>query len=256
MRKVIPLISVILATNKTDDYLWMAIDSILAQTSTNFELLLIANGADCDLVALEIKARYGRNDNVTVVSTPIPQLAYALNLGVSIARADIIARMDADDIAVPERLATQYAHLNTHRLDLVGSDIEIIDANGSSHGFRSYPRGRRIEKLLPYKNCFCHPSVMVKKSVLYKVRGYNAGFNSEDYDLWLRLARKGQDVRWDNIDTPLLRYRVYKSSAQGTRLAYAECLGLAVREFFLHMTFTRFVAVMSHAAKFLYKKMR
>ena len=253
---MIPLISVILATNKIDEYLWAAVDSIIAQTSASFELLLIANGADCDLVALELKARYSGNDNVTIVSTPIPQLAYALNLGLSIARADIIARMDADDVAVPERLATQYSYMNTHQLDLVGSDIEIIDANGSSHGFRTYPRGRRIDQLLPYKNCFCHPSVMVKKSVLYKVRGYNAGFNSEDYDLWLRLARKGQGVRWDNIDRPLLRYRVYQSSAQGTRLAYAECLGLAVRELFLHMTFNRFVAMMGHAAKFLYKKMR
>jgi glycosyltransferase involved in cell wall biosynthesis len=252
--QTIPLISVLLATNKIDEYLWVAVDSILAQTSTSFELLLIANGTDCNLVALELKARYSGHDNVTVVCTPIPQLAYALNLGLSIARADIIARMDADDIAVPDRLATQYSYLNTHQLDLVGSDIEIIDANGSSHGFRSYPRGNRIEQLLPYKNCFCHPSVMVKKSVLFKARGYNAGFNSEDYDLWLRLVRQG--VRWDNIDRPLLRYRVYQSSAQGTRLAYAECLGLAVREFFLHMTFTRFVAMMGHAAKFLYKKMR
>ncbi len=254
MNKVNPLISVILATNKVDEYLWVAVDSILAQTNINFELLLIANGADCDLVALELKARCSGNNNVTVVSTPIPQLAYALNLGLSIAQADIIARMDADDIALPDRLATQYSYLTTHQLDLVGSDIEIIDANGSSHGFRSYPRSNRIEKLLPYKNCFCHPSVMVKKSVLFKARGYNAGFNSEDYDLWLRLVRQG--VRWDNIDRPLLRYRVYQSSAQGTRLAYAECLGLAVREFFLHMTFTRFVAMMGHAAKFLYKKMR
>ncbi|PNO58701.1 glycosyl transferase [Aeromonas caviae] len=250
---VVPIISVLLAANKLDDYIWLAISSILEQKDISFELILIANGIDCEIVSAEFSRRYGTLDNVVILKTSIPQLAYALNLGISIARADIIARMDADDISLPKRLAIQYSYMNAHGLDLVGSDVFIIDVLGSVQCQRVYPRAQMIDRLLPFKNCFCHPSVMCKKSLLYQVRGYNAGFNSEDYDLWLRLMRVG--VRWDNIDKPLLYYRVHQSSAQGTRLAYAECLALSVREFFINKSLVRFLAMCSHVVRFFYKKM-
>lgn len=251
---VVPLVSVLLAVNKLDDYIWLAISSVLEQRNIDFELILIANGIDSELVSAEFLRRYDTLDNVVVLKTPIPQLAYALNLGISVAKADTIARMDADDISLPERLAIQYSYMITHDLDLVGSDVFIIDEFGNVQSQRNYPRAAMINCHLPFKNCFCHPSVMFKKDILYLARGYNAGFNSEDYDLWLRLMRIG--VKWDNIAQPLLYYRVHQSSAQGTRLAYSECLALSVREFFMGKSVIRFLAICSHAVKFLFKKMR
>lgn len=252
-----PIISVLLATNKIDEYLWLAIDSILEQNNIDFELIIIVNGLECEQVFTDISVRLASTTStkrIILLKTPVPQLAYALNLGLSSANADIIARMDADDIALPTRLASQYSYMNKNALDLVGTDVFIIDEQGQCKGKKEYPRGDMIDKLLPFRNCFCHPSVMYKKKMLYAVRGYNSGFNSEDYDLWLRAMRLG--VKWDNMSEPLLQYRVHLSSAQGTRLAYAECLALSVREFFLKKSFSRFLAMCCHAVKFLYKKMR
>lgn len=249
-----PLISVLLATNKLDEYLWLAIESILNQIDITLELIIIVNGPDCLHVSKEITRRLAHVDNVVIMTTPVPQLAFALNLGLSVARSDIVARMDSDDIAELDRLIIQYTYMYTHKLDLVGSDVVIIDAQGATLGQRSYPRTDKINRLLPFKNCFCHPTVMCKKNVLYQVRGYNSGFNSEDYDLWLRLMRIG--VKWDNVEQPLLHYRVHQSSAQGTRLAYSECLALSVREFFIDKSVIRFLAICSHVVRFFYKKMR
>lgn len=250
----VPLVSVLLAANKLDDYIWLAISSILEQENINFELILVANGPECELIYTALSNRYGNLGNVVILKTPIPQLAYSLNLGISYASSNIIARMDADDISLPSRLATQYAYMDAHGLDLVGSNVFLMDKLGNAQGQQDYPRAAMINRLLPFKNCFCHPSIMCKKSILYQVRGYNSGFNSEDYDLWLRMMRMG--VKWDNIAKPLLHYRVHQSSAQGTRLAYSECLSLSVREFFINKSLIRFLAICSHAAKFLYKKMR
>lgn len=249
-----PLISVLLATNKLDEYLWPAIDSILNQIDISFELIVVVNGPDYFNISKEISRRLAMFDNVMVITTPIPQLAYALNLGLSTARAEYIARMDADDIATPERLAFQYEYMITNNLDCVGTNVFVINADGVVLGQRHYPRGEKINQLLPLKNCFCHPSMMFRKDVLFKARGYNSGFNTEDYDLWLRLLRVG--VNWDNIDRPLLYYRVHQSSAQGTRLAYSECLALSVREFFLDKSLVRFLAMFAHAFKFIYRRMR
>ncbi|WP_339023321.1 glycosyltransferase [Aeromonas salmonicida] len=249
-----PKVSVILALNKIDQYTDIAISSILDQVDVSFELILVANGEYYKVVEKALLERYGGIAFVSVLSTPIPQLTYALNFAVSHARADYIARMDADDISIINRLHIQLNFMLDKNLDLLGSDVTLIDENGVKLGKRSYPRGMNINKLLPFRNCFCHPSVIFKKEVFYKARGYNAGFNSEDYDLWLRLMRIG--VKWDNIAQPLLYYRVHQSTAQGTRLAYSECLALSVREFFINKSFIRFLAICSHAVKFFYKKMR
>ncbi|MFM5437880.1 glycosyltransferase [Aeromonas enteropelogenes] len=252
--KSYPEVSVVLALNKVDQYTDTAILSILEQVDVSFELILVANGEQCEAVERVLLERYGKFSFVRFFSTPIPQLTYALNFAVSQAKADYIARMDADDISTASRLRLQLDYMVKNNLDVLGSDVILIDENGVALGERSYPSGAKINKLLPFRNCFCHPSVIFKKDIFYKVRGYNAGFNSEDYDLWLRLMRLG--VRWDNIKAPLLLYRVHKSSAQGTRLAYAECAGLAIREFFMMKKISSFIAIFVHAIKFLYKPMR
>lgn len=249
-----PEVSVILALNKIDKYTEIAISSILNQVDISFELILVVNGEYYESVTRTLLELYGGVSCVRVLSTPIPQLTYALNFAVSHAKADYIARMDADDISVVNRLKAQLDVMLENNLDVLGSDIILIDTDGIELGSRLYPRGEGINKLLPFRNCFCHPSVIFKKDIFYKVRGYNSGFNSEDYDLWLRLLR--MEVKWDNIAQPLLYYRIHQSSAQGTRLAYSECLALSVREFFLNKSFIRFFAICSHTIKFLYKKMR
>ena len=172
--KMSPEVSVVLALNKIDQYTDMAILSILNQVDVNFEFILVANGEQHRVVESTLSEQYGSLEFVQVLSTPIPQLTYALNLAVSYANADYIARMDADDVSVTNRLRIQLDYMSKNSLDVLGSDIILIDEDGVELGNRSYPCGMDISKLLPFRNCFCHPTVLFKKEVFYKARGYNS----------------------------------------------------------------------------------
>lgn len=227
------MISVVMGVHRMSDYLFPAIDSVLAQEGVDFEFLIVTNGEHCSSIAETIEARYPDEPRIRILKTPIAQLAHALNLGITAASYEYIARIDADDIALSGRFRKQLDYLREHDLDLVGTAILLIDENGETIGSRSFPEGRKIRSLLPFKNCFSHSSLLYKRDVLLKARGYNAGFNSEDYDLWLRLRR--QRVSWDNMVEPLMAYRVHDEASQRRILGYAEASGYMLREFVLSM---------------------
>lgn len=244
-------VSVVLALNKIDDYTNSAIDSVINQRDIVHEIIIVVNGPDHSSLYDEINSLYGGVDNVTIIGTPIPQLSYALNLGVSQSNSDFIARMDADDIAVPSRLAKQLDYIKKNNLDMVGSDIILIDEQSRTIGYKSAPRSMFINRHFMKGNPFFHPSVMYSKKIFYKSRGYNAGFNSEDYDLWLRFYR--HNPKWDNIAEPLLKYRVHTATSQGSFLAYCEVSGYYLREFFLNPSFVIFVGGLTSALKAIFK---
>lgn len=245
------MISVLMATNNCNDYLEKAVRSILDQSFEDFELLVVANGPsakDIENFLLEI---FSEEKRLVIIKSDIPQLAYALNAGIEHAKFDYIARMDDDDIAHPERLKLQLEFLLNNDLDVVGTDIRIINQSGEVTGYKVLPKGSSINKYLPFKNVFVHPSTLIRKSMLIKVRGYNAGFNSEDYDLWLRLKRIG--VRWDNMPQTLLDYRMHPGASQRRLLGYAETSGALLREFLLHKSIANAAAVFFSILKTLFK---
>lgn len=139
--------------------------------------------------------------------------------------------MDADDISHPHRLKTQLDYLISNDYDLIGSSANLIDKDGKNIGIITPPQKNKITKLLPYRNCFIHPTIIAKKDLLINIGGYNSGFNSEDYDIWLRLRRN--NIKWDNINNPLLYYRIHGAASQRRLLGYAEVSGLMMREFLL-----------------------
>ncbi|CAG2151500.1 glycosyltransferase [Ralstonia mannitolilytica] len=243
------MISVIMGVCAVDDYLKLALDSITKQTYQDFELIVIANGPRRDLVKLAVEQHCGGLGKVRVYTTPIGQLSHALNIGIGYARGEYIARMDSDDVSHPERLERQLRFLEERKLDLVGSDINLIDESGTHIGVRIYPKGDAIDRKLPFSNPFAHNTVLAKKSVFIEARGYNSGFNSEDYDLWLRVKRLG--VRWDNIPEVLLDYRIHSGASQRRLLGYAECTALAVREFILDKSVINLFAIGFHFFKSL-----
>lgn len=245
------MISVIMATNTFNKYLEVALQSIFNQTFTEFELLLVANGPLCDEIDEFVKRLFPNEKRLVVVKSIIPQLSYALNLGVDHSKYEYVARMDADDIAHPERLERQLDYLLNNNLDVVGSGVRIINENGVVVGALRQPTGKNINRALPFKNVFVHPSTLIRKAVLIKARGYNAGFNSEDYDLWLRLKRIG--VKWDNMPDTLLDYRVHPAASQRRLLGYAEVSGALLREFLLSKTFVNASSVVFGVLKAMFR---
>lgn len=247
------MISVIMATNKIDGYIRMAISSILSQTLKELELLIIANGKFRFDIEAQIRSWYPSEPRIRIVKTQIEQLAYALNLGIDNAKYEYIARMDADDISLPNRLELQLNYLRTKDLDIVGSNAKLIDENEEIIGERRVPSPQsQISKSLPYRNAFIHPTILARKDVLLAAKGYNSGLQSEDYDLWLRLKKR--NIKWENMQDTLLKYRIHRESSQRRLLPYAECAGLAAREFFLHKTLTNMLAMMNHFGKAMLRK--
>lgn len=222
------MISVLMGIHRFDSYVIPAIDSILNQQDIEFEFVIVANGVNAASVASAIGDAYPNEPRIRMFQTPIGQLAHALNVALSHAQYEFVARMDADDISHPDRLRRQLDFIKSTGCDVVGSAARLIDANGAVIGVRVCPSGPSISRTLPFKNCFIHPTVMAKKQKLIEVGGYNAGFNSEDYDLWLRLRRIG--VRWDNMPDILFDYRTHSNASQGKFLGYAEVAALGIRE--------------------------
>lgn len=248
-------VSVVLALNKIDKYSFKAIDSILYQKDINHEVILIANGSDASVIYMSLNERYKGQSKIKIVATPIPQLAFSLNLGVSNSSSDYIARMDADDVAFPDRLSKQLYYMLENQLDLLGSDVLLINEHDEVIGSRVYPKSQKsISKTLYRSNPFCHPSVMYKKELFYKARGYNSGFNSEDYDFWLRCMKFCP--KWDNMPNQLLKYRIHSATSQGNILAYSEVSGYFLREFLLAPSIAFFLGGFVAVMKTFYTKFR
>lgn len=240
------MISVIMGVHVVDDYLLNAINSILHQSFSEIELLVVANGKDCHIIEQYINSNI-KDDRLVILKSKIPQLAYSLNLAIDNAKYKYIARMDSDDISYPDRLRRQLNYLLENNLDMVGSNVRLIDESGNSIGSRIAPKGRAINKKIPFGSTFIHPSCMYKKDLIIKARGYNSGFNSEDYDLWLRLKRL--NISWDNMNEILLDYRIHTKASQRALIGYAESAGYAMREFILRKSLTNFIAIFYHLLK-------
>ena len=224
------MVSVLMGIHRMDAYVFQAVDSVLAQQGVELELVIVANGPSCASIAATVTSHYC-DPRVKVYQTPVGQLAHALNVGLSHASYDLIARMDADDIAHTNRLSRQCEFVNATGNDLVGCAVRLVDAAGKEIGVRHGPKGHGVRWKLLFKNCFVHPTILARKQLFLRVGGYSGGFNCEDYDLWLRMRRL--HIRWDNMNDILLDYRIHEAASRRRLLGYAEVAGLMVRELLL-----------------------
>ena len=205
-----PQVSVVIPVWNGERHLKQAIESILAQDFRDFELIIVDDGST-DKTG-EIIARYAGDPRVRVHRQENQGLVAALNVGLKLSRADLIARLDADDIALPRRLSLQLAYLHRNPdVMAVGSAVELMDADGRTLGIRRYPIGKAMASRGLLDGCtLAHPAVMMRKAAVEKVGGYRECFrHAEDYDLWLRLTDVGQV---DNLPETLIRYRIHAQS--------------------------------------------
>lgn len=213
------MISVVMSIyNEELDWIKEAVESILLQTYSDFEfIIIIDNPSLSDNVRdyIEKKKETDRRIIILYNETNLG-LASSLNRGISVAKGDYIARMDADDIAVNERLKQEVDYLERYGVDMVSTNAVIIDEK--SHEVR---KGISLTENpmsdLEYTNTIIHPSILIRKNVICDVGGYRNFKRSQDYDLWLRLISEGYQIR--TINAYLMKYRVRTTSiTKGGRL--------------------------------------
>jgi glycosyltransferase involved in cell wall biosynthesis len=210
-------ISVILPVYNAELYIDEAVNSILSQTFTDFELIIIDDGStdgSSDLLS-KLAALDGR---IKLVSRENRGLIATLNEAISLANSDYIARMDADDIALPTRLAKQFEFLQANpKVAVLGTCYRYIDVQGNVGAKRNtFISHADITASFYFCNPIAHPSVMVNYRLLGSDYCYLEQYKTiEDLELWSRLSSKYQLA---NLAEVLLHYRVLNSSISGGNL--------------------------------------
>ena len=202
-----PLVTVLMSVHNDARFLPESVDSILAQSLTDFEFLIIDDGStdgSCELL------RRVRDPRVRLLRNPCNLgLTRSLNHGLAASAGQFVARMDADDVATPDRLARQVGFLREHpEVGIVGSSRWLIDEDGREVArVPALADHLRILWKCLLGNPFTHPAVMIRKGVLdtHGLRYDEAFRTSQDYELWSRMLAV---TRGANVADPLLRYRL------------------------------------------------
>jgi glycosyltransferase involved in cell wall biosynthesis len=201
-----PLVSVVMPVFNGEKYLREAIDSILNQTFADFEFIIINDGSTDD--TLKIIKGY-KDPRIVLISRKNKGLVASLNEGIEKARGKYIARMDADDISLPERFEKQVEYLEGHPdCILLGTQIRIItDVRGPDESFITKPISDFSSRLfLGYGSIFAHPSIMANSKIMKKYPYRQSSWPAEDYYMWTSLAHKKQ-YTIHNLSSVLLDYR-------------------------------------------------
>jgi glycosyltransferase involved in cell wall biosynthesis len=208
-----PAVSIVMPVYNAEAYLAEAINSMLNQSFSDFELIIINDGSrdkSGELIKsfTDPRIRYLENDeNQGVIFT--------LNKGIQVCKAPLMARMDADDISLPERIEKQSAFMHAHpSAAVVASKVELINEQGKPIGYwkedNAHSSLQEIREFLPVNNCIAHPSIMARTSIMKEMTYMDHQPGAEDYDLWLRVCAKGLEIH--KIPEVLLEHRILPSS--------------------------------------------
>ena len=213
-----PAISVVMPVYNGVKYVAEAVRSILGQTRGDFEFLAIDDGSTDG--SGEILRRFAAEDGrIKLVSRENRGLTRTLNEAAELARGEFIARMDADDVALPGRLAAQMEYMRAHpECGVVGGAVVCITAEGWEIDAWTPPGGHEAidaGHIRGVPGGILHPTALLRRSVLKQAGGYRDEWElAEDLDLWLRMA---EVARVGNVGEVVLRYRMHAASLSQAR---------------------------------------
>lgn len=229
------LVSIVLPVYNGEKHLEECLDSLLRQTYKNFELILINDGSN-DRTDNIINTYISRFSNINYINRINKGLIYSLNEGFKAARGEYIARMDADDVALPQRLENQVSYLvNNPEISFIGSDVILIDGSSNECGRIIGPKSINATKIRSlFRPPIIHPTLLIRSSALVDQfpNVYSTFFeNAEDYELWTRLISQGHVAV--NIPSFDLKYRVHEESITKQKAHEMKIKSFQVRENYL-----------------------
>ncbi len=201
-----PLVSVIMPVFNQAATLRASIESVIAQTYTDWELLVLDDCSSDGSLALLEKLAHSVPKVHFVANTRNLGIAANLNRGVNAANGKYIARLDGDDSMLPERLSNQIRFLESHpAIGILGGGADLVAQDGAYINTIFQPEGHeQIAKVLPVRNPIMHPTVMARTSLLRSNPYKETLRKKQDYELWSRLISK---TRFHNLQVPLISYR-------------------------------------------------
>lgn len=215
MKKDNILVSVILSVYNAEKYLAQAIESILNQTYSNFEFIIINDGSTDH--SLELIKKYMKQDKrIILITRENKGLVYSLNEGISLSKGKYIIRMDADDISLEDRFKKQVEFMeNNSQIGICGCFIEIFGKNKTTNIWKLPIQHEALKIKLLFGVPFAHPSVIIRKDILnkYHLKYEEEYKTAEDYKLWSKLVDYTQ---FSNINEVLLKYRYIETSISRT----------------------------------------
>lgn len=207
-----PLISVVLPAFNAEKYIIEAVRSILNQTFQDFELIVINDGST-DATEDILRNLIYEDKRIKLINRENRGLVASLNEGIEVAKGVWIARMDADDIAIPHRFELQLECLRQTGADICGGGIQRFGTS-DRRIFMPWKSDEAIKMQMLFSSPFAHPTIMMRTALVRQLR-YDATWEkAEDYDLWERAAHAGWKMA--NVPEVLLLYRVHKTQISTT----------------------------------------
>lgn len=209
-----------------------SIDSILSQTYTDFELIIVLDQPSYD-EGLALLREYAEKDSriKILVNEKNIGLAMSMNYAAENAKGEYLLRMDADDICFPDRFQLQYDAISSGEYDLVCGNYDFIDENGDLLPQKPTVYGdKQLSALLPYRNIIHHPTVIMTAKAFHEVGGYRNYNCAQDYDLWLRMKCAG--CRMHMLKEKMIRYRVRQASTTVQKRYKQSCTGDYIRSLY------------------------
>lgn len=209
-----PQVSILMAAHNAATFLRDSVQSILDQSLENFEFVIINDGSTDDTPSI-LESFRKQDSRIKVINQHHSGLPRSLNHGLRLCVCDLVARMDADDISLPNRLAKQVAFMDAHpEISVLGCRYRRISSEGSVLGYSPRVLAQPQEAMwrLPFGSTVPHPGVIYRRDVVLEAGAYDEDRKqTQDYDLWCRLVQMGHQVT--NLPDHLLDYRVHANQA-------------------------------------------
>ena len=228
------MISIIIPVYNTPiEYIQECVDSIDLQTFKDYEVIIVNDGSN-DEVSKFLRTLV--KDNWQLFEKDKEGISKALNLGIQNSKYNLICRMDADDIMIPERLQKQFDYFQENKIDILGGQMELF---GKSSSITTHPLDIPID-IMRYTDWFMnHPTIMFNKDRIVNIGGYNSNFDgTEDLELWCRSLANGLTLK--NLPDIIVRHRRHDDNAT-SRNNMNEILGknYQLRNYYLNIIYNQ-----------------